>query len=136
MFDWWLVRLADKTGKLTAHEWESLTVAGHKLTIPPHREATWTANKGGVIIVSQGAVTLHIRETQSQHILKLHSGDMTGTLQPVVCRIEATRTALVHYFTHQEWLAALKKMPAITHKLLNGMAASALQIEETLSERV
>jgi hypothetical protein len=134
MFDWWLVRLADKTGKLTAPEWTTLTVAGQRLCIPNHAESTWTAPHGGVIIVSQGAIRLTIRGLHSQHLMKLHTGDMTGTLHPFSCTIEAVQPAVVHYFSHQEWLLTLKTMPAITQKLLNGMASSALRIEQTLSE--
>jgi CRP-like cAMP-binding protein len=134
MFDWWLVRLADKTGKLTASEWTTLTVAGESLTIPNHAKSTWTAPHGGVIIVSQGAIRVTIRGLHSQHLMKLHAGDMTGNLQPFSCTVEALQPALVHCFSHHEWLTALKKMPGITQKLLNGMASSALRIEQTLSE--
>ena len=67
-------------------------------------------------------------------MLKLHSGDMAGIFHAITCRLETTTSTVVHVFTHQEWLAALNKMPTITHKLLNGMAASALQIEAKISE--
>jgi CRP-like cAMP-binding protein len=134
MFDWWLVRLADKTGKLTASEWATLTVAGRSHALPAHIETTWTAPHGGVIIVSQGTIRLTIRGLHSQHLMKLHTGDMTGTLHPFSCTVEASEGAVIHCFTHQEWLTALKQMPGITHKLLNGMASSALRIEQNLSE--
>lgn len=134
MFDWWVVRLADKTGKLSALEWESLTVMGKRVVIPAQSEIKWGSSSGGVTIVSEGVVSLLVKSTYSQHMLKLHSGDMAGTLDAVTCRLETTNSAVVHIFTHQEWLETLKQMPTITHKLLNGMAASVLQIEATLSE--
>ncbi len=134
MFDWWLVRLADKTGKLTAAEWVALTVAGQNLSIPNHANTTWAAPQGGVLIVSQGVVQVAIRGLQSQHQMKLQNGDMTGTFHPFSCTIEAIQPSVVHCFTHQEWLTTLKKMPGITQKLLNGMASCALRLEQTLSE--
>lgn len=134
MFDWWLVRLADKTGKLTASEWTTLTVAGQHLSIPTYAESVWTAPHGGVIIVSQGTIRVTIRGLHSQHLMKLHNGDMTGTLHPFSCTLEALQPAVVHCFSHQEWLTTLKRMPGITQKLLNGMASSALKIEQSLSE--
>lgn len=134
MFDWWLVRFADKTGKLTAPEWTTLTEQGQVITITPSGEGKWNAPHGGVIIVSQGTVRLSIRGLHSQHLMKLGGGDMTGTLHPFHCTLEAAQPAVVHCFSHQAWLATLRKIPNITQKLLNGMAASALHIEESLSE--
>lgn len=134
MFDWWLVRLADKTGKLTPSEWTTLTVAGRSHALPDQIETTWTAPHGGVIIVSQGTIRLTIQGLHSQHLMKLQSGDMTGTLHPFSCAVEASGNAVIHCFTHQEWLSTLKQIPGITQKLLNGMASSALRIEQTLSE--
>lgn len=136
MLEWWLVRFANKTGNLTVAEWERLTQAGQRISLNANAESSWAAPHGGVIIVSQGMIRLTINGHHQQHLMRLHPGDMTGTLYPFNATIEALQVAVVHCFSHQEWLATLNQQPTITQKMLNGMASSALDIEQTLSERI
>jgi len=135
MFDWWLIRVAHQTGKLSIQEWQELTAAGHAVAIPAQSQTTWRTTVGGVVIVSTGVVTLLVRGAGVYFRVTLKAGDIAGTFCAASCQVEAkSGNATIHTFSHNEWLRTLKQTPLVTQKLLNGLAQSVINAESALVE--
>jgi len=135
MFDWWLIRVAHKTGKLNVQEWQTLTAAGHTVAVPAQLQTTWGTTVGGVIIVSSGVVSLLVRGSGVYFRVTLKAGDIAGTFCAASCQVEAkSANATIHTFSHTEWLKTLKQTPVVTQKLLNGLARSVINAESVLVE--
>jgi CRP-like cAMP-binding protein len=132
MWDWWLIRSGEYENVLAATEWEQLAAAGRQWNLAPQQLLAW-GPAAGVILVRRGTLYFSAETPRCRHTLELRRGDMVGTLQTLSGLLWAEQPTTLRVFQHHEWLSTLQHLPNVTHKLLQGMAWSALRAEQPLS---